>query len=51
VSAKFPMYIVRGLGGVLYLTGACIMVWNMWCTIRGAARVTQPVSQVTVPAE
>jgi cytochrome c oxidase cbb3-type subunit 1 len=22
VAAKFPMYVVRGLGGVLFLTGA-----------------------------
>ncbi|MEO1747484.1 MAG: cytochrome-c oxidase, cbb3-type subunit I, partial [Pseudomonadota bacterium] len=35
VTAKFPMYLVRGLGGVLYLTGAGIMCWNMWMTIRG----------------
>ena len=37
VSAKFPMYVVRGLGGVLYLAGAMIMCWNMWRTIRGGA--------------
>ena len=30
VSAKFPMYVVRGLGGVLYLTGAIIMCVNLW---------------------
>ena len=50
VSAKFPMYVVRGLGGVLYLAGAGIMCWNMWMTIRGYARVNQPVSQMTPPA-
>ncbi len=50
VSAKFPMYVVRGLGGVLYLAGAGIMCWNMWMTIRGYARVDQPVSQMTPPA-
>jgi cbb3-type cytochrome oxidase subunit 1 len=22
----------RGLGGVMYLTGALIMVWNLWMT-------------------
>ncbi len=26
VSAKFPMYVVRGLGGVMFLSGALIMV-------------------------
>jgi len=50
VSAKFPMYVVRGLGGVLYLAGAGIMCWNMWMTIRGYDRVEQPVSQMTPPA-
>jgi cytochrome c oxidase cbb3-type subunit 1 len=40
VAAKFPMYVVRGLGGVLYLSGGLIMVWNMWMTIRGAKPAT-----------
>lgn len=30
VAAKHPMYVVRALGGVLYLAGALIMVWNVW---------------------
>ena len=34
VSAKFPMYVLRTFGGLLYLSGALIMVWNMWKTIR-----------------
>ena len=50
VTAKFPMYLVRGLGGVLYLAGAGIMCWNMWMTIRGYVRVSQPVAQMTPPA-
>ncbi len=49
VSAKFPMYVIRALGGVLYLSGALIMVWNMWMTIRGAEQVTNAVP--LVPAE
>ena len=48
VSARFPMYVVRGLGGVLYLTGDLIMAWNMFMTIRGGASATAPAS---VPAE
>ncbi|MEL6169223.1 MAG: cytochrome-c oxidase, cbb3-type subunit I [Pseudomonadota bacterium] len=48
VEAKFPMYIVRALGGVLYLSGALIMAWNLWMTIRGGARASAPVG---VPAE
>ncbi|MDG3042577.1 cytochrome-c oxidase, cbb3-type subunit I [Roseicyclus marinus] len=37
VAAKFPMYVVRGLGGVLYLTGALIMAWNLYMTVRKSA--------------
>ncbi len=33
VRAKFPMYVVRGVGGVLYLSGALIMTWNLWNTV------------------
>ncbi len=54
VSAKFPMYIVRGLGGVLFLTGALVMVWNMFMTIRGAtpANAALPrASAAATPAE
>ena len=47
VSAKFPMYLVRGLGGILYLGGAGIMCWNMWKTIANRAPTTQPVAQIT----
>ena len=37
VEAMHPFYIIRGLGGVLYLAGAAIMVFNLWQTARGAA--------------
>ena len=47
VSAKFPMYVVRGLGGLLFLSGALIMCWNMFMTIRGAKPYQQPVSEIT----
>jgi len=46
VAAKFPMYVVRGLGGLLFLSGGLIMVWNMWMTIRGPR-----ASVAAVPAE
>ncbi|MEM0944106.1 MAG: cbb3-type cytochrome c oxidase subunit I, partial [Pseudomonadota bacterium] len=48
VSAKFPMYIVRGLGGVMYLAGALIMVFNLYMTIRGRVASPKPLA---VPAE
>ena len=36
VAAMHPMYVVRALGGVLYLAGGLIMAWNLWKTIAGA---------------
>ncbi|MEE4121293.1 MAG: cytochrome-c oxidase, cbb3-type subunit I [Paracoccaceae bacterium] len=51
VAAKFPMYVVRGLGGVLYLTGALIMCWNLWLTVtRGERKQTAP-APAAAPAE
>ena len=35
VMAMKPFYMIRVLGGILYLTGALIMVYNFWKTIRG----------------
>lgn len=35
VMAMKPFYIIRMLGGILYLTGGLIMVYNFWRTIRG----------------
>lgn len=35
VMAMKPFYSIRVLGGVLYLTGALIMVYNFWRTIKG----------------
>jgi len=50
VAAKHPMYVVRGLGGVMYLTGACIMAYNLWATVVKQPRVAS-ASVAAVPAE
>jgi cytochrome c oxidase cbb3-type subunit I len=39
VAAMHPMYVVRALGGVLYLTGAGIMCYNLWMTARAGTRI------------
>ncbi|MDM7459483.1 MAG: cbb3-type cytochrome c oxidase subunit I, partial [Paracoccus sp. (in: a-proteobacteria)] len=49
VSAKFPMYVVRGLGGVLYLVGGIIMAWNLWATVARQPVISSRV--VAVPAQ
>ncbi len=38
VAAMHPYYVVRALGGVLFLLGSLIMVYNVWRTIRGDLR-------------
>jgi cytochrome c oxidase cbb3-type subunit 1 len=35
VEAMHPYYVIRAIGGVLYLTGGLIMAYNVWRTIRG----------------
>jgi cytochrome c oxidase cbb3-type subunit 1 len=49
VSAKFPMYVVRGLGGVLFLSGAVLMVYNIWMTVIGASPRDQSTSVARNP--
>ncbi|MEN9288717.1 MAG: cytochrome c oxidase subunit 1, partial [Pseudomonadota bacterium] len=62
VAAMHPMYIIRATGGLLYLLGAVIMVYNVWLTIAGKLRDEKPMTEtpynpeadrpvVAVPAE
>jgi cytochrome c oxidase cbb3-type subunit 1 len=39
VKATFPFYVIRLGGGLLYLSGMCLMAWNVAMTVaRGEAR-------------
>ena len=62
VAALHPMYLLRAFGGLLYLSGAIIMVVNVWMTIAGKLRSEAPMTEtpydeqadrpmVAVPAE
>ena len=62
VSAMFPMYLIRATGGLLYLTGAVVMVYNVWMTLAGHLRDEKSMTEtphdeaadkplVAVPAE
>ena len=42
VEAMHPFYVIRALGGALFLIGALIMAFNLWMTVRSA--------EVDVPA-
>jgi cytochrome c oxidase cbb3-type subunit 1 len=43
VSALHPEYVMRMIGGILYLTGALIMAFNIYKTIRGDVRREAPM--------
>jgi cytochrome c oxidase cbb3-type subunit 1 len=49
VEAMHPFYVIRAIGGLLFLTGALIMAYNLWRTVYPASA---PVGQTTLaPAE
>jgi len=55
VEAMHPFYVIRALGGVLFLTGALIMVYNLWLTGKGLVAeeksIPTPSSPDLKPAE
>jgi cytochrome c oxidase cbb3-type subunit 1 len=51
VAAMFPMYVMRAFGGLLYLSGALIMVVNVWRTILGHRREEAPMTETPFDAE
>ena len=38
VEAMYPYYVIRALGGVVFLLGALVMVYNLWKTAKGELR-------------
>ena len=54
VAAMHPYYVLRAIGGGLYLVGALIMAFNIVMTIRGHQRQEEPIGGRTTalrPAE
>lgn len=49
VAAMHPMYVVRALGGTLFLLGALIMCYNLWKTVTSVSE--KSVAPAAVPAE
>jgi len=35
VEAMHPYYVIRAIGGLLFIAGALIMAYNVWRTVRG----------------
>ena len=44
VAAMKPYYMIRWVGGLLYLAGGIVMVWNVWMTIAGRLREEAPLN-------
>jgi cytochrome c oxidase cbb3-type subunit 1 len=51
VAAMWPMYVMRAFGGLLYLSGAVVMVYNIWMTIAGRQRVEAAMGETIHDAE
>ena len=43
VKATFPFYLIRLVGGLLFLSGMLVMAYNVWKTIAGAKPFDAPV--------
>lgn len=52
VEAMHPFYVIRALGGALFLAGALLMAWNIWKTIVSVEQSdAYDRNTVLVPAE
>ncbi len=51
VAAMHPLYLIRALGGVMYLAGSVIMVVNIWMTIAGKLRREAPLTETPFDAQ
>ncbi|MBT7250823.1 MAG: cytochrome oxidase, partial [Rhodospirillaceae bacterium] len=50
VEAMHPFYVIRALGGVLFLGGALVMAYNVYRTAKGDVRNERPYTAVPQPA-
>ena len=44
VEAMHPYYVIRATGGLMFLIGALIMVYNLWMTVKGKTRDEAPIA-------
>ena len=52
VQAMHPYYIIRAVGGAMYLAGTLIMAFNLWKTASsGASAVSLPKALIAEPAQ
>ncbi|MFG1462769.1 cytochrome-c oxidase, cbb3-type subunit I [Xanthobacter sp. DSM 24535] len=51
VEAMHPLYVIRAVGGILFLIGSLIMAWNVIMTIRMPETVAEATGAALAPAE
>jgi cytochrome c oxidase cbb3-type subunit 1 len=49
VKASYPFYVIRLVGGTMYLGGMCVMAWNVWMTARQGMKAGV-LPQAKIPA-
>jgi cytochrome c oxidase cbb3-type subunit 1 len=50
VKATYPYYVIRLLGGLLYLSGMLIMAWNTVMTVKSGQASTSRIPKLATPA-
>jgi len=50
VKATHPFYVIRVAGGLLYLGGMILMLWNTVMTVLAGRAVNAPIAQPAQPA-
>jgi cytochrome c oxidase cbb3-type subunit 1 len=48
VKATWPFYVVRLVGGLMYLGGMCIMAWNVVMTVRNGSPRPAPIPRLVM---
>lgn len=51
VAAMHPFYVIRALGGALFLIGALIMAFNLWMTVRCEEAADMPQAHALPPRQ
>jgi cytochrome c oxidase cbb3-type subunit 1 len=50
VKATYPYYVVRLMGGLLYLGGMLVMAWNVWMTVLSGKKADAPIPLISAAA-
>ena len=46
VEAMHPFYVIRAVGGLFFLLGSLIMLYNLYRTMRGDLRTEEPYERL-----